>query len=178
MVICLEQDADLHMAQLMPLPLTDSCFIKIQIGFTFLVPAHPGSPRQMAVKRVCVYQYFNSHFKLKLDQLVPLNFLPPSSGNEQDLLGEQNSIKRSLPGTFIPVLCNFCYLVISFLGTWLELSKSYMELCNKPIIAISLEWHVHLHTVKYREKMNVICHCHWKITSLMCIVILSVLAVL
>ena len=42
MVICL----DLHMAQLMPLPLTVSCFSKIQIGFTFLVPAHPGSPVQ------------------------------------------------------------------------------------------------------------------------------------
>ena len=38
-VICLEQGADLHMAQLMPLPLTVSCFSKIQIGFTFLVPA-------------------------------------------------------------------------------------------------------------------------------------------
>jgi len=37
-VICLEQDADLHMAQLMPLPLTVSCFSKIRIGFTFLVP--------------------------------------------------------------------------------------------------------------------------------------------
>jgi len=34
----------LHMAQLMPLPLTVSCFSKIQIGFTFLVPANPGSP--------------------------------------------------------------------------------------------------------------------------------------
>ena len=54
MVICLEQGADLHMAQLMPLPLTVSCFSKIQIGFTFLVPAHPGSPGQRAVKRVCV----------------------------------------------------------------------------------------------------------------------------
>ena len=43
MVICLERDADLHMAQLMPLPLTVSCFSKIQIGFAFLVPAHPGS---------------------------------------------------------------------------------------------------------------------------------------
>ena len=42
------------MAQLMPLPLTVSCFSKIQIGFTFLVPAHPASPRQRAVKRVCV----------------------------------------------------------------------------------------------------------------------------
>ena len=44
MVVCLEQGADLHMAQLMPLPLTVSCFSKIQTGFTFLVPAHPGSP--------------------------------------------------------------------------------------------------------------------------------------
>ena len=40
MVICLERGADLHMAQLMPLPLTVSCFSKIQTGFTFLVPAH------------------------------------------------------------------------------------------------------------------------------------------
>ena len=53
-VICLERGAYLHMAQLMPLPLTVSCFSKIQIGFTVLVPAHPGSPRQRAVKRVCV----------------------------------------------------------------------------------------------------------------------------
>ena len=49
---CLERDADLHMAQLMPLPLTVSCFSKIQIGLTFLVPAHLGNPGQRAVKRV------------------------------------------------------------------------------------------------------------------------------
>jgi len=53
-VVCLEQGADLHMAQLMSLPLTVSCFSKIQIGFTFLVPAHLGSLRKRAVKRVCV----------------------------------------------------------------------------------------------------------------------------
>jgi len=56
-VICLEQGADMHMAQLMPLPLTVSCFSEIQIGFTFLVPAHPGSRGKKAVKRVCVYTY-------------------------------------------------------------------------------------------------------------------------
>ena len=50
MVICLGRGADLHMAQLMPLPLTVSCFSKIQICFTFLVMAHLGSPGQMAVK--------------------------------------------------------------------------------------------------------------------------------
>ena len=54
MVICLERGADLHMAQLTPLPLTVSCFSKIQIGFTSLVPPHPGSPGKRAVKRVCV----------------------------------------------------------------------------------------------------------------------------
>ena len=54
MVICLERGAELHVAQLMPLPLTVSCFSKIQIGFTFLVRAHPGSPGKRAVKRVCV----------------------------------------------------------------------------------------------------------------------------
>ena len=53
LVVCLERDADLYMAQLMPLPLTVSCFSKIQIGFAFLVPADR-SPGQRAVKRVCV----------------------------------------------------------------------------------------------------------------------------
>jgi len=51
MVICLERGADMHIAQLMPLPLTVSCFSKIQIGFTFLVPGGPG---KRAVKWMCV----------------------------------------------------------------------------------------------------------------------------
>jgi len=45
MVICLDRGADFfHMAQLMPRPLAVSCFSKIQIGFTCLVPAHPDGP--------------------------------------------------------------------------------------------------------------------------------------
>jgi len=63
MVICLERGADLHMVQLMQLPLTVSCFSKIQIGFTFMVPADPGSPGQRAVKRVCVYCADNGNSK-------------------------------------------------------------------------------------------------------------------
>ena len=58
MVVCLERGADLHMAQLMPLPLTVSCFNKIQTGFIFLVPAHPGSPGKETLNVcvcVCVY---------------------------------------------------------------------------------------------------------------------------
>ena len=54
MVIYLERGADLHTARLMSLLLTVSCFSKIRIRFTFLVPAHPGSPGKRAVKRMCV----------------------------------------------------------------------------------------------------------------------------
>jgi len=58
MVVCLQRSADLHMAQPMPLPLTASCFSKIQIGFTFLVPAYPGSLVRRAVKRLCVCEVY------------------------------------------------------------------------------------------------------------------------
>jgi len=55
MVICLQLGADLYMAQLIALALTVSCFSKIQIGITFLVPAHPGSPGKRAINGcVCV----------------------------------------------------------------------------------------------------------------------------
>jgi len=57
--IRLEQDADLHMAQLMPLPLTVSCFSEIHIGFTFLVLDHPGSPGKGQLNaHVCLYYIF------------------------------------------------------------------------------------------------------------------------
>jgi len=49
-VVCLERCVDLHTAQLMPLPLTVSCSSKIQIGFTFLVPAHLVVPDKSVVE--------------------------------------------------------------------------------------------------------------------------------
>ena len=52
--VCQERGTDLHVAHLMPLPLTLSCFSNIQICYTFLVPAHLGSPGKRAVKYVCV----------------------------------------------------------------------------------------------------------------------------
>jgi len=52
-VICLERGADFHMAQLMPLALTVSCFSKIQIGFTFLVPAQLGCPGKGPLNGCC-----------------------------------------------------------------------------------------------------------------------------
>ena len=62
----LERGADLHTAQLMPMPLTVSCISKIQIGFTFLVPAHPGSPGKRANKRerarVCKHYHQYCHY--------------------------------------------------------------------------------------------------------------------
>ena len=87
MVICLERCADLHMAQLIPLPLTVSCFRKIQIGFTFLVPAHPGSPGQRAVLGVwvcvcvlsgwrCIWQKGHAVFcilAISLNRQLPVN---------------------------------------------------------------------------------------------------------
>ena len=54
MVICLERGVDLHMAQLIPQALTVSCFSKIQIGYTFLLLSHPGSPGQRDIKPACV----------------------------------------------------------------------------------------------------------------------------
>jgi len=53
----------------MPLPLTVSCSSKIQIGFTFLVPAYPGCPGKEAVKWLLllltpghfILQYFSCH---------------------------------------------------------------------------------------------------------------------
>ena len=61
MVVCLERGADLHMAQLMPLPLTVSCFGKIHIGFIFLVLAHLVVPDKESFHGyvcVCVCVYF------------------------------------------------------------------------------------------------------------------------
>ena len=74
MVICLERGADLHMAQLMSLPLTVSCFSTIHIGFIFLVPAHLGSPGQRAVKRMYVCSrtdYVALNTKVKMLFMLP-----------------------------------------------------------------------------------------------------------
>jgi len=79
MVICLERGADLHMFQLMPLPLTVSCFSKIQIGFTFLVPAHLGSPGQRAVKRGCVCVYYACDKLFRCSSVPPLLWLSENS---------------------------------------------------------------------------------------------------
>jgi len=95
MVICLERGAELHTDQLMPLPLTVSCFSKIQTGFTFLVPGHPGSPGQRAVKRarVCVYNVLNQIISLqectlkkpRLKAIVKLYPMPTGWAYDQEV---------------------------------------------------------------------------------------------
>ena len=86
MVVCLEQGADLHMVQLMPLPLTVSCFTKIQIGFTFLVPTHLGSPRKRVVKWVCVCVCVCVHTYCIMEKIlaVPHEFLIFCAFKKQD----------------------------------------------------------------------------------------------
>ena len=105
MVVCLEQGAHLHMAQLMPLPLTVSCFSKIQIGFTFLVPAQPGSPGRSAIKRVCVCVFLTYLLPYLSSSLTidPLHF-------------QTGCCKRrlNLAAFFVLILCShmFCYACI------------------------------------------------------------------
>ena len=43
----------MHTAQLIHCHRIISCFIKIQNGFTYRVPAYPGCPGKQAVKRLC-----------------------------------------------------------------------------------------------------------------------------
>jgi len=79
MVICLE-----HMARLMPLPLAVSCFSKIQTGFTFLLPAHSGSPGQRAFKRVCVLLKWSVWCQVKAVWFLVWLFVCSERGEELD----------------------------------------------------------------------------------------------
>jgi len=63
-----------YMAQWIPLPLTVSCFSKIQIGFTFLVPAHLGSPGERVDKRWCVYAVIFDIFSCNISAYFQLLF--------------------------------------------------------------------------------------------------------
>jgi len=111
-VICLERGANLHMSQRISLPLTVSCFSKIQIGFTFrahvkiasrivsIVPAHLGSPGQRAVKRVCVCVCVFHGIEIVFDAWIlssrmvdPSRKVPDLNCEVQDLLLEVVDLK-------------------------------------------------------------------------------------
>jgi len=54
MVVCVVRGADMHMAQRIPLPLTVSCFSKVQIALPFWYLLTWVVLEKRAVKRVCV----------------------------------------------------------------------------------------------------------------------------
>ena len=103
MVICLEWGADLHTAQLMPLPLTVFCFSKIQIGFTFLVPADVGSPGKRAVKLVCVCFivtcYVVTCLRWRVEYFCWLKHTLPSTRQKNWLFGREK-LSRLLTTSF------------------------------------------------------------------------------
>ena len=119
-LVCLEQGAGLHTAQLIPLPLTVSCFSKIQIGFIFLVPAHLGSPGKGAVKRVCVWQleqtteetwwhWINCSAAVGEELMITLNALETASIYSFNFIIMQNS--QSMPKLNIQH-CSLHYLSV------------------------------------------------------------------
>jgi len=74
-VICLERGADLYMAQLMPLPLTVSCFCQMQIVFTFLVLAHLASPGKGPLNGCCCFRELIGNATLSaIDTMMPLQW--------------------------------------------------------------------------------------------------------
>jgi len=91
-VICLEWGADLLMAQLMLLPLTVSCFSEIQIGFTFLVPTHLGSPGKEPLNGCCFCCQFIDDISanwLNWPTGYPVNSLPATYGSVKYGTGTQ-----------------------------------------------------------------------------------------
>ena len=91
-----------HMAQLMPLPLTVSCSSKIQIGFTFLVPAHLGSPGQRAVKRVCVcvFLYITVHIMMLATQYAEQRLCNGRASVRPSVCLSRQSTAATAPGGF------------------------------------------------------------------------------
>ena len=102
MVICLEQGTDLHMAQLMPLPLTVSCFSKTQAGFTFPVPAHPGSPRKRAVKQVCVCVCVPLWVGGRIQMTLSLSLLLPTITVKAKLQNAPSKAAEKIDSTLLP----------------------------------------------------------------------------
>jgi len=132
-VIYLERGADLHVAQLMPLPLTVSCSSKIQIGFTFLVLAYPGCPGKEAVKWLYVVVVSNKQYNTKFHHITHATeyhtfrnlsfvcYLKLISYNNttdisisQEKLSKNNILLVLSPLTLFPCFCNvqMCQVIL------------------------------------------------------------------
>ena len=158
-VVCLERGADLHMAQLSPLPLTVSCFSKIQIGFTFLVAADLGSPGQMAVKRVCVWlrkqcqRYWRTdHFLQAVQQWIGLCCVCVQAANAEQRYQAWNIKTLTLHWVLSVWSCSLvngvifsdiCYLWTGYLppSGFMSTIHLHFELCVWPAaVLFSLQW--------------------------------------
>jgi len=128
-VICLQRGADLHMSQLMPLPLTVSCFSKIQIGFTFLAYRPCGPPRVVRDKAPlngCVC--FRQIKMMKSTQLQHSAFI----GHARVSLGCCSRL--SCIGDVSRFLCLLLYSVTFF-------SKSALKGCSiKSQLSLCMDW--------------------------------------
>jgi len=94
----------------MPVPLTVSCFIKIQIGFTFLVPALPGSPGKRAVKRVLLLLLL---LLLEVIEWVYADELAVLAETEEDLIKRLNEWKDKVGSKGTRVNMNKTKVMIS-----------------------------------------------------------------
>ena len=97
--LCLERDVDLHMAQLISLPFIVSCFSKIQIGITFLVPAHLVSPGQRAVKQVLLPAYLTFRILTKQSPCYTSQFPTPKISTDRPELVSGTRCKWDLRNT-------------------------------------------------------------------------------
>ena len=109
---------------------THCLFCKIQIGFAFLVPAHPGSPGKTAVKRVCVclcvcvclrYQSWSPMCRIALTRFMLSHCLTWRNLTQQlttSLIVVKNrlSVAAWISGVFLVSVCTAaapCLLTIS-----------------------------------------------------------------
>jgi len=126
-----------------PLPLTVSCFSKIQIGFTFLVLAHPGSPGQRAIKRVCVCVCVCACVRV----WTPTSAYLPQEGWARLHPADPTSVQQH-SNTYINIWSYVCVSVTWFddcWATWYEVTKLPVELC--------IQWNVDRTTAIKTQKL-------------------------
>jgi len=128
----------LHMSQLMPLPLTVSCFSKIQIGFTLLVPAHPGSPGKRPVKCVCVSCRLFLNIMCKHDVIHKTGSTWHHYAHRGGL--RDSNIQQPL---LLPPLSRTIWV------SWYQKGKTSLDLNEARMMGFGMKWHQldHMQTI-------------------------------
>jgi len=161
MVICLERDADLHMAQLMPLPLTVSCFSKIQIGFTFLVRLSWVAPEKcrLTVVRVCVVYNTRRFHCSRAGEKCKLHKRPTTLETEHTrlLLRDESELHNNSNNNTYTTHCT--YREIIYINTLL----SDISIYYKNLFSIRRQ---HTKHAGISIQLNVIHHCSHSMTRI------------